>query len=288
MSDNEENIQPAEDNAPQQATKASKFMTRAVVGVGYAVLVLVCLLMGRWATTALLCVFAWQCCNEFYKMMRMAGRMPNELIGLAAAVSFPIAANISYLYSGVAAFLLAIATGVWYVLTPRANISDVALTVFGPMYTSLLFTSILKFRAVDPGIMGGILTFAVMASIWVNDSFAYIFGSRFGRTKLAPKISPNKSWEGFFGGMLGSILVWVLISLLGLMPVPVPMAILTGIVLGIFGVIGDLFESRIKRSVGVKDSGNIMPGHGGLLDRHDSMLFGVMAAAFVLKVGGLL
>ena len=288
MSDNEENIQPAEDNAPQQATKASKFMTRAVVGVGYAVLVLVCLLMGRWATTALLCVFAWQCCNEFYKMMRMAGRMPNELIGLAAAVAFPIAANISYLYSGVAAFLLAIATGVWYVLTPRANISDVALTVFGPMYTSLLFTSILKVRAVDPGIMGGILTFAVMASIWVNDSFAYIFGSRFGRTKLAPKISPNKSWEGFFGGMLGSILVWVLISLLGLMPVPVPMAILTGIVLGIFGVIGDLFESRIKRSVGVKDSGNIMPGHGGLLDRHDSMLFGVMAAAFVLKVGGLL
>ena len=288
MSDNEENIQPAEDNAPQQATKASKFMTRAVVGVGYGVLVLVCLLMGRWATTALLCVFAWQCCNEFYKMMRMAGRMPNELIGLAAAVAFPIAANISYLYSGVAAFLLAIATGVWYVLTPRANISDVALTVFGPMYTSLLFTSILKFRAVDPGIMGGILTFAVMASIWVNDSFAYIFGSRFGRTKLAPKISPNKSWEGFFGGMLGSILVWVLISLLGLMPVPVPMAILTGIVLGIFGVIGDLFESRIKRSVGVKDSGNIMPGHGGLLDRHDSMLFGVMAAAFVLKVGGLL
>ena len=288
MSDNEENIQPAEDNAPQQATKASKFMTRAVVGVGYAVLVLVCLLMGRWATTALLCVFAWQCCNEFYKMMRMAGRMPNELIGLAAAVAFPIAANISYLYSGVAAFLLAIATGVWYVLTPRANISDVALTVFGPMYTSLLFTSILKFRAVDPGIMGGILTFAVMASIWVNYSFAYIFGSRFGRTKLAPKISPNKSWEGFFGGMLGSVLVWVLISLLGLMPVPVPMAILTGIVLGIFGVIGDLFESRIKRSVGVKDSGNIMPGHGGLLDRHDSMLFGVMAAAFVLKVGGLL
>lgn len=288
MSDNEENIQPAEDNAPQQATKASKFMTRAVVGVGYAVLVLVCLLMGRWATTALLCVFAWQCCNEFYKMMRMAGRMPNELIGLAAAVAFPIAANISYLYSGVVAFLLAIATGVWYVLTPRANISDVALTVFGPMYTSLLFTSILKFRAVDPGIMGGILTFAVMASIWVNDSFAYIFGSRFGRTKLAPKISPNKSWEGFFGGMLGSVLVWVLISLLGLMPVPVPMAILTGIVLGIFGVIGDLFESRIKRSVGVKDSGNIMPGHGGLLDRHDSMLFGVMAAAFVLKVGGLL
>ena len=288
MSDIEENIQAAESNAPRQATKASKFMTRAVVGVGYAVLVLVCLLMGRWATTALLCVFAWQCCNEFYKMMRMAGRMPNELIGLAAAVVFPIAANISYLYSGVVAFLLAIATGVWYVLTPRANISDVALTVFGPMYTSLLFTSILKFRAVDPGITGGILTFAVMASIWVNDSFAYIFGSRFGRTKLAPKISPNKSWEGFFGGMLGSVLVWVLISLLGLMAVPIPMAILTGIVLGVFGVIGDLFESRIKRSVGVKDSGNIMPGHGGLLDRHDSMLFGVMAAAFVLKVGGLL
>lgn len=268
--------------------KAERLLTRSTSGAIYAVVTLACLLAGRVTTTVLVCVYAWLCCSEFFRMMRMTGRMPNELLGLVAAAAFPVAASFSYLWTGAAVYVFAIAVGVWYVLTPRANVSDVAVTIFGPLYTSLLFTSIVFFRASDPGIMGGVFTFVVMVSVWANDAFAYLVGSRIGRHKLAPKISPNKSWEGFVGGMVGSVLVWALVSVLGLTEISLGMAVLTGLACGIFGVFGDLFESRIKRSVGVKDSGNLMPGHGGMLDRSDSMLFGCMAAAFVMRMGGLL
>ena len=266
-----------------------KVLTRTTSGAIYALVTLMCLFIGPITTTLLVAGMAWLCCSEFFRICRMGGRMPNESIGLAAALLYPLAAYAK----GQAAlvivtFLLLITCACWYVFTPRANIADVAVTAFGPLYTSLAFSTIVLIRKFDPGVTGAAFTLGVMLSIWANDALAYFVGSKIGAHKLAPRISPHKSWEGFFGGMLGSVLVWVLISLLGLMAVPIPTAILTGIVLGVFGVIGDLFESRIKRSVGVKDSGNIMPGHGGLLDRHDSMLFGVMAAAFVLKVGGLL
>ena len=90
------------------------------------------------------------------------------------------------------------------------------------------------------------------------------------------------------GGLVGSCAVWVLVWGLGVLDVSLPLALLGGILCGVTGVIGDLFESRLKRSVGVKDSGNLIPGHGGLLDRSDSMLFASMTAYFVLHFGGIL
>lgn len=280
----------AGDLASQKARgKAEQLITRVLSGVIYAVATFACLLISRWTTLVLIGVFAWMCCSEFYRMMRMSGRMPNEFLGLGAAVLFPVAAHFSFWYMAVVAYVLMISTCVWYVLTPRANLSDVAVTIFGPLYTSLLFTSVIKLRAVDPSWVGGAFTFCVMASIWLNDTFAYFVGSRFGKHKLAPKISPKKSWEGFVGGMLASVAVWVALSyLFPMLHMQPAVAGVAGLVCGGFGVIGDLFESRIKRSVGVKDSGNIMPGHGGLLDRSDSMLFGLMAGAFILVIGGVI
>lgn len=280
----------AGDLASQKARgRAEQLITRVLSGAIYAVATLGCLLIGRWTTTLLIAVFAWMCCSEFFRMMRMAGRMPNEFLGLGAAVLFPLAAHFSFWYMAVVAYGLMISTCVWYVLTPRANLSDVAVTIFGPLYTSLLFTSVIKLRAVNASWVGGAFTFCVMGSIWLNDTFAYLVGSRFGKHKLAPKISPKKSWEGFVGGMVASVVVWVALSyvfpMLHMQPL---VAGIGGLVCGGFGVVGDLFESRIKRSVGVKDSGNIMPGHGGLLDRSDSMLFGLMAGAFILVIGGVL
>ena len=138
------------------------------------------------------------------------------------------------------------------------------------------------------GFEGGLLTFGVMGSVWVNDAAAYFVGSRFGRHRLAPQISPNKSMEGLWGGLVGCVVIWLAIAALHVRGIGFPLAILCGVLVGAFSVVGDLFESRLKRGVGVKDSGSIMPGHGGLLDRSDSMLFGCTVAYVLLHLGGIL
>ena len=127
---------------------------------------------------------------------------------------------------------------------------------------------------------------AVFLSLWGNDAFAYLFGSRFGRHKLAPRTSPNKSWEGFAAGLLSSMLIWCLMLLVPGVGITVYQALLFGLVCGLAGVLGDLCESRIKRSVGFKDSGTIMPDHGGLFDRCDSLMTTAVTASVLLIGAG--
>ena len=265
-----------------------KFLTRTLSGLVYAGVILACLFWGRVPTMVLVSAMSWLCCSEFFRMSRLSGRMPNEFVGLAAAAVYPLAALYKPEAQTAVTLLLMLAVGTWYVLTPRASISDAAMTVFGAVYTGMLYSSIVTVRACDPGLDGALLALGIMGSVWVNDAFAYIFGSKFGRHKLAPRISPNKSWEGFLGGLLGSCLIWLVLVALGVRGIQWPLAILAGLLCGVAGVAGDLFESRLKRAVGVKDTGNLIPGHGGMLDRSDSMLFATMTAYFVLHFGGIL
>ena len=269
-------------------SSAEKFITRSTYGLLYAAIILVCLFWGRVPTMFLVSAMSWLCGSEFYRMARLGGRMPNEFIGLAAAALYPLAALVSVEGQTGVTLLLMLAAGTWYVLTPRASISDAAITVFGAAYTGLLFSSVVVIRASYLGTEGALLTLGVMGSVWVNDATAYIFGSQFGKHKMAPRISPNKSWEGFVGGLLGSCLTWIALYALKVGGISLLLALIGGLVCGVSGVIGDLFESRLKRAVGVKDSGNLIPGHGGLLDRSDSMLFATMTAYFVLHIGGIL
>ena len=270
-------------------SSAEKLLTRTMSGAVYAVATLACLFAGPVTTTLLIAAEAWLCCSEFFRICRMGGRMPNEAIGLAAALAFPVAAWAWGLIALIlVVFVLLMACACWYVFAPRASIADVAVTAFGPLYTSLAFVSVVLLRKVDPGLHGALLALGVMLSIWGNDALAYLVGSTVGTHKLAPKISPHKSVEGFFGGIVGSVVVWVALDLLVVPDLGVVQAAVMGVLVGLAAVMGDLFESRIKRGVGVKDSGNLIPGHGGLLDRSDSMLFGSMAAYFLLLFGGVL
>lgn len=269
-------------------SSAEKFITRSTYGLLYAAIILACLFWGRVPTMFLVSAMSWLCGSEFYRMARLGGRMPNEFIGLGAAALYPLAALVSVEGQTGVTLLLMLAAGTWYVLTPRASISDAAITVFGAAYTGLLFSSVVVIRASYLGNEGALLTLGVMGSVWVNDATAYIFGSQFGKHKMAPRISPNKSWEGFVGGLLGSCFTWVALFVLKVCGISLPLALIGGLVCGVSGVVGDLFESRLKRAVGVKDSGNLIPGHGGLLDRSDSMLFATMTAYFVLHIGGIL
>ncbi|MBP3883817.1 MAG: phosphatidate cytidylyltransferase [Olsenella sp.] len=265
-----------------------KLLTRTTSGAIYSILITACLFCGPIATCVIVTAMAWLCCSEFFRMARMSGRMPNEFLGLAIAIAYPVAALLP-IDNGlvVVTFALLVGCAIWYVATPRANIADVAVTAFGPLYTSLLFSCVVLIRASDPSHVGGLLTFGCMGSIWMSDATAYLVGSRFGRHKLAPKISPNKSVEGFWGGLVGCVAIWVVMWALPFWHISLPFALVSGLVVGIVSVVGDLFESRIKRGVGVKDSGDIMPGHGGLLDRSDSQLFGCMVAYLILHVGGI-
>lgn len=276
--------------AGQRARGATeKLLTRTTSGAIYALLIVACLFIGPFTTTLLVVCMAWLCCSEFFRMTRMGGRMPNEIYGLTAAILFPLAAYFRGV-AGLAVLLLLflVAIAAWYVATPRAGIGDVAVSVFGPIYTSFAFSAIVLVRVSDKGVHGALLTLGVMLSLWANDAVAYLVGSRIGSHKLAPRISPNKSWEGFWAGLVGSVAVWVVLALAGVANIGVPLAAVIGLVVGIVGVVGDLFESRIKRGVGVKDSGNLIPGHGGLLDRSDSLLFGSIAAYILLLFGGIL
>jgi phosphatidate cytidylyltransferase len=108
--------------------------------------------------------------------------------------------------------------------------------------------------------------------VWVYDSMAYLVGSMFGKHKINEKISPNKTWEGFTAGAIFALVMGVLNAVIFQEPDIVNWLIIAAIVVA-FGTLGDLFESKIKRKLNVKDSGSVLPGHGGLLDRLDSLLF---------------
>ena len=127
--------------------------------------------------------------------------------------------------------------------------------------------------------------------LWSSDVGAYVFGMLFGQKgkhKLFPSISPKKSWEGFIGGLLTALAAGYILLLVDMLPFDLIHVLIISLLIAVFGVFGDLAESMLKRSVGVKDSGHIMPGHGGLLDRFDAALFALPFTLFYIKIFSLI
>jgi phosphatidate cytidylyltransferase len=155
----------------------------------------------------------------------------------------------------------------------RYQIQDLALSILGVIYVGFLFTFIPETRFL-PG--GEYLVWIIFVGAWVTDTFAYFVGVRFGKRKIIPSISPNKTLEGFVGGTLGCMLVMVLygwyLKSIQILDASIVHFVAIGILCGIVAQIGDWFASAVKRFAGVKDFGKIMPGHGGVLDRFDSIL----------------
>jgi phosphatidate cytidylyltransferase len=125
--------------------------------------------------------------------------------------------------------------------------------------------------------------FYLLVIIWASDSFAYFFGIKYGKRRLYELISPKKSVEGLVAGVLGGVLVGLFYSLI-FIKMPLLHVILTSLLVASAGVVGDLVESMFKRKANVKDSGNIFPGHGGMLDRIDSLLFGAPVLYFYIEL----
>ncbi len=167
-------------------------------------------------------------------------------------------------------------------------ILNLGSTLLGIFYTGLFSMSLLAIREFYPNVgelysRGGYLIISILASIWICDSAAYYGGTALGKHKLFPRVSPNKSWEGAVFGFIFSIVAMILAKIIILNFLSWSSIIVLGIIIGIFGQIGDLIESLFKRDVGVKDSSAIIPGHGGIFDRFDSLLYTAPVILLYLK-----
>lgn len=271
------------------AINKQELAKRLGFGAVYVGITSACTILSWESTVAVMSVTAALCCYEFLRMAKVDGQQTYIVIGTVASALMPIAVALGSLTGHAIAGALAVAFAAAvimlsrYLVSPQDTINDVALTLFGYLYTGMMLSSFVLLRARIPGLEGGILCFFVLGSVWINDGFAYLGGSAFGKHKFAPHISPKKSWEGVIIGTVFSTAWWLLV------PIVAPScgfgfvwAALAGVCCGVVGVLGDLTESHIKRGFDAKDSGNLMPGHGGLLDRSDSFIFvSVVAYAFV-------
>lgn len=288
MTGNANEVMANESNAVSNPKKgASDFLVRIRSGFIFVSLSILLTLISEETTVLLLCVLAGISANEFFGMLRRDAKLPNEHAGVIAAIAYPVSVwKFGLAGAWLVTGLLLLALLVWYVFFLRARVSDVGVSFFGAAYTGVLISGLLVVRMGIPGFWGGFLAVGVLASVWANDAFAYLAGRQFGKHKMAPRISPKKSWEGFIGGLFGSILVWCLMTFIPGVEMSFVQAVPFGIICGLFGVLGDLAESRMKRNSGVKDSGTIMPGHGGILDRCDSLFLVSIISAILLVTGG--
>jgi phosphatidate cytidylyltransferase len=263
--------------------------------------------MALWAVVV--AVLAALCASEFYRIMRSEHRRANEVFGVVASAIMPLAATLYATRSlvgtgasssselgavGLTAVMggLVLAALLWNIAFRQVKGADTSTTVFGAVYAGFTLSHLVLIRALDSGAELILLT---LVSVWAMDVLAYLVGSAIGTHRLAPRISPKKSWEGFFAGAAGTVAVWTAGWFFLKSETIRPSAllwqspwwfVLTGVVVALAALFGDLAESRLKRAVGVKDSGTLLPGHGGFLDRFDSLIMVSIVVYYMLLFGG--
>ena len=159
-----------------------------------------------------------------------------------------------------------------------SSIQNLGATLLGVFYLGIFGSTLVGIREFYPNIdglynHGGYLIISIFASIWICDSAAFFGGTAFGKHKLFPRVSPKKSWEGAIFGFVFVILAMILAKNIVLDFLSLKDAIVIGFIIGTLGQIGDLIESLLKRDAGIKDSSNLIPGHGGIFDRFDSLFY---------------
>jgi phosphatidate cytidylyltransferase len=225
---------------------------------------------------------------EFYQLVEKAGNSPRKNIGLIMGLLlFIICFGIVYGLLPKNAFLIfiPILTILFLFEIFRDNSKEIqssALTLTGFVYVAVPF-SLLNFIVYptfpNPPHFYPWILMGVFFVVWVYDSMAYMVGSKWGKHKINKKVSPKKTWEGFIAGAAFALAMGVLNAVIFQKPGVADWLVIASLAV-VFGTLGDMFESKIKRRMKVKDSGNVLPGHGGLLDRLDSLLF-VIPVIFV-------
>lgn len=220
--------------------------------------------------------------NEYFRAVRQAGRAnPHELLGLAACAALVGGAWCGWQLPAILTAVILLAMILETFRQPRAPISNIGSLFIGILYAGWLFSFLVLLRSNFSGLIqvrgipqayehGAYLVLYVLMMVWATDTLAYFCGKFLGKRKLCPSLSPGKTVVGAVGGLLGAILVGGIVGIW--FRIPAPHALAMGVLAGVFGQIGDLIESGLKRDLGIKDFGALLPGHGGVLDRFDSAL----------------
>ncbi len=275
----------------------SNFWIRTISGIVFLAVMAGGMLLHPIAFGVLFLLIMYMCLRELLDLT-MGQRWPavQKLTVLAAAVIYILACahcfygmDVRWLAAGVIPVLAMTAAIV--LARNHDTVEDAVFPYMGLVYIALPFT-LAPAMATAGGTFNGFTLFNLFILIWASDIGAYCIGTLLGQKpgsrKLAPSISPKKSWWGFWGGVVLAAAAAVLLRAIGWMEYPLVHCIVLGVLVSVSGVCGDLFESVWKRRYGVKDSGHIIPGHGGIWDRFDSSITAIPAAFVYLVLFGLI
>lgn len=263
---------PPEETSPPEKARGRSLRQAVVTALILLALIIVCALGGRrWffvlaATVVLMAMF------ELLDALVQKGRRPSIVLGLAGTLAILLVAyqeKFAYI-----AIVLAVATylALLFALRPNRGAtpgSDAAWTIFGLAWIGGGGAGAVSILVMDGGLS---LLVASVLIVACDDIGAFFVGTTFGRHKMAPSISPAKSWEGFVGGIGTALAAGLLFASL-LREMTVPSGLAVGLIAAMLAPVGDLVESLVKREIGIKDSGRLLPGHGGMLDRLDAIIF---------------
>ena len=269
----------------------SNLMLRALTGTIFVAVLVVCIVLGGVYFHVLFGILAIIGLNEFYGLFKKAPVSPNISQGLILGTLFyflctwvlldEVWTDFTHGFLLLVFPLVALGELVRKKKTPFENMG---ITILGWLYVvlPLVILNYLMWNAESQQWDNYLPVLSVFIFVWTSDTFAYLIGRKLGKHKLFERISPKKTWEGFIGGIVFTVIAGAVFAYFTKQNY-VNFMIL-GAVISVFGTLGDLVESMLKRSLKVKDSGNILPGHGGILDRIDAVIFVIPIAYFYFSV----
>ena len=217
--------------------------------------------------------------DEFFRMCELKGSFPNRIFGFIVTIFIALAYSGIYSHHQITVLglscLAVISLFIIEIINSKKEpLHNIANTILGILFVPTLLGTIIHLRQLDH-IYYSNITLLLFISVWMCDTAAFVFGTKFGKKKILPNISPKKSWVGSISGFIASVLTFFIAFKLDYLGGNYSLndSLVFGFISGVFGQFGDFGESLLKRDVGVKDSGDILRGHGGILDRFDSLLF---------------
>jgi phosphatidate cytidylyltransferase len=257
----------------------SAFWSRILVSAAGIPLVLWLVYLGGWPLFGLAAFVALLALHELYWMTRTL--RPVVLAGYLGAIAALLGATLGGADWALSAIFVTLALA--FAVKGSAASASVGVTLLGVGWVGIGLAYVLLLRDLDEH--GVLAVYTVLLAVWAGDAAAFFIGLLFGRHKLAPTVSPGKTWEGLAAGTVATIAV-AFIALYKQSFLSIPESLALGVVIAIVAPLGDLFESALKRDADVKDSGRLLAGHGGMLDRLDALLFSWVAAYYVVAAFG--